>query len=71
MDARWLGTTDDRINSDEQGLGRVSMGWYPDLDIMQDQDDIRLAASVTEGFPCHSVGWTPGYAETVKLLVRA
>ncbi len=47
------------------------MGWYLDLDIiMQDQDDIRLAAYIPEGFLCQSAGWAAGYAKIVKLLVR-
>ncbi len=42
---------------------------YQDLDIKQDQGDIRLAACTREGFPCQIAGWAAGYAETLKSLV--
>ncbi len=50
--------------------GMVVMGGYLELDIMQDQGNIRLAACATGGCPCQGAGWAAGYAETIESLVR-
>ena len=51
-------------------LGRVrsvpGYGGYLDLDIMQNQGDIRLTPCTTGGFPCQNASRAIGYAETVE-----
>ena len=58
----------ERRRTDWQGLGDVGSGWYRDLDILRDKDDIWLMFAQLGRPSCQRAEGLAGYAKTIQSI---